>query len=256
MKKNFKKEVREAFDRTSTIKPEILEEKDMQHLPAAVKKYLNYVGAVGKEKVSNFRMTMDGKIRSDPDDKWMILKSEQFNFYDKPTRIFYITAKKMGIPAVGLHLYKNEKAIMVIKLAGIFKIVDSKGKEMDQGETVTVFNDMCFMAPATLIDKSMEWEEVDPLTVKAKYTNGKITIGATLYFNEKGELINFVSTDRFETIDGKTFKNYPWSTPTGEYKNINGFKLASSAQAIYHRPGIDFCYAEFYLDEVRYNITG
>jgi hypothetical protein len=232
MKKKFKKEVREAFDRTSTIKPEILEEKDMQHLPAAVKKYLNYVGAVGKEKVLNFRMTMDGKIRSDPDDKWMILKSEQFNFYDKPTRIFYITAKKMGIPAVGLHLYKNEKAKLVIKLAGIFRIVDAKGKEMDQGETVTVFNDMCFMAPATLIDKSIEWEEVDPLTVKAKFTNGKITIGATLYFNEKGEMINFVSTDRFETIDGKTFKNYPWSTPTGEYKNINGFKLASSAQAI------------------------
>ena len=53
-------------------------------------------------------------------------------------------------------MYKDEKAIMVIKLAGLFKVVNAKGVEMNQGETVTVFNDMCCMAPATLIDKDIQ----------------------------------------------------------------------------------------------------
>ncbi|OFX20573.1 MAG: hypothetical protein A2041_06815, partial [Bacteroidetes bacterium GWA2_31_9b] len=224
MKKLYKKEVNAAMVRIRDSKPEIITEKDLEHLPPIVQKYLNYVGVVGKEKVLNVKIKFEGKIRSNPNDGWMILTSEQYNFFDKPTRIFYIKARKMGIPAVGIHLYKDEKAIMRIKLAGLFTIVDAKGPEMDQGETVTVFNDMCFMAPATLIDKNIQWEIKDPLTVFAKYTNGKISIGATLYFNEKGELVNFISNDRFETTDGKTYKNYPWSTPVKDYKDFNGVK--------------------------------
>jgi len=253
MKKRYKKEVLEALERTKGMKNEILTEDDIKHLPQAVQKYIRYSGALGKEKVINFRVEFEGRIRSKPEDSWMILKSVQYNFVDKPTRLFYITARKMGIPAGGLHLYKDEKALMKIKIAGLFTVVDASGKEMDQGETVTVFNDMCFMAPATLIDNNITWETIDSLTVKATFTNGNITIGATMYFNEKGELVNFISNDRFETTDGKVYKNYPWLTPVSGYQKINGYCLASGAQAIYRHPEGDFCYGEFNIVNVEYN---
>jgi len=253
MKKLFKTEVEAGLKRQQPFKPQILIDNDLAHLPVIVKKYLRYVGAIGKEKVNNLKLSFEGVIRSKPTDGWMKLKANQFSFFDVPTRIFYIKATKMGIPAVGIHLYKNRIAIMVIKLLGLFKVVDAKGPEMDQGETVTFFNDMCFMAPATLISKNIEWKEIDPLTVEAKFINGNITIGATLSFKENGELINFVSKDRFETADGIHYFNYPWSTPTGEYKEINGYRLASSAKTIYHRPNEDFCYGEFFLKSIEYN---
>lgn len=245
-----------GLERTSKIEPELLDEVDIQHLPAIVQKYLRYVGAVGREKVFNVRISFEGRIRSKKEDGWMKLRSEQYNFFDNPIRAFYIKASKMGVPATGLHLYKDETATMVIKLAGLFKIADAKGKEMNQGETVTVFNDMCFMAPATLIDKNISWEIVDPLTVKAKYTNGKISITANLFFNETGELINFISNDRFETVDGKTYNNYPWSTPVKEYREYKGRKLPISAEAIYHKPDGDFCYGKFIVKDVEYNCRG
>jgi hypothetical protein len=192
MKKVYKSEVIAALNRTSSMVPDIIKESDLQHLPSIIKKYLYYTGIVGKEGVLNVKIKFEGRIRSKPEDSWMTFTSEQYNFFDKPTRIFYIKAYKMGIPAKGIHLYKDEKAIMVIKLAGLFKVVDAKGLEMNQGETVTVFNDMCCMAPATLIDKNIQWEIIDSLTVKARYTNGNITITATLFFNEDGRLINFM----------------------------------------------------------------
>ena len=253
MKKLYKNEVVAGLMRVGSIKPDIIIESDLQHLPPVVQKYLIYAGVVGKEKVLNVRIKFKGRIRSKPDAGWMKFKSEQYNFFDKPTRVFYLNALKMVIPATGLHLYKEEKAIMVIKLAGLFKVVNAKGKEMDQGETVTVFNDMCFMAPATLIDKNIQWEIIDDLTVNAKYTNGNITIRAVLYFNQEGELVNFISNDRFETADGKIYKNFPWSTPVKEYRDFNGIKIASSAKMIYHRPEDDFCYGEFDLKEIEYN---
>ena len=187
MKKTYKKAVLEALERTNTKKNEILTEADIQHLPFIVQKYLNYSGTIGKEKVLNFRAEFKGGIRSKSTEDYMPLKSVQYNFTDKPTRLFYIVAKKKGIPAKGIHLYKDQTAIMLIKIFGLFTVVDAKGKEMNQGETVTLFNDMCFMAPASLIDRNIEWKEIDNITTDAKFTNGNITISATLYFTEEGQ---------------------------------------------------------------------
>lgn len=253
MKKRYKKAVLEALQRTNSIKREILTEAEIQHLPPVVQKYLYYTGSIGKEKVLNFRAEFSGGIRSNSSEEYMPLKSVQYNFIDIPTRLFYIVARKKGIPAKGIHLYIDQKAIMLVKILGLFKVVDAKGKEMNQGETVTLFNDMCFMAPASLIDRNIEWKEIDNKTTNAKFTNGNITISATLFFNEDGEMVNFVSKDRYETSDGKTYKNYPWLTPVTGYININGYRLPSGAKLIYKHPDEDFCYGEFNLVNIEYN---
>ena len=123
---------------------------------------------------------------------------------------------------------------------------------MDQGETVTVFNDMCCMAPGSLISKNITWEPVDELTVNARFTNGKISITATLFFNDKGELINWLSNDRY-AVEGKEYRSYPWYTPISAYREINGHYLPAKAELIYKRPDGDFCYGEFALEEIEYN---
>lgn len=253
MKKTYKNAVLVGLERTRAIQNETLTEKDIQHLPAIVQKYLHYSGSVGKEKVLNFRAEFTGGIRSESSEDFMPLRSVQYNFTDKPTRLFYIVAKKKGIPAKGIHLYRDRKAIMLIKVLGLFTVVNAKGEEMDQGETVTLFNDMCLMAPASLIDRNILWKEINNTTVDAKFSNGHITITATLFFNEEGELVNFSSNDRFETVDGNTYKNYPWLTPVTGYTDINGYRLASGAKLIYKHPDEDLCYGEFNLKSIEYN---
>jgi len=252
MKQTFKNESLNGLERTSKLPIEIIKESDLEHLPLIVRKYLNYVGVVGKEKVYSMRVVLEGKIRSNPDDSWMKLTSKQYNFFDNPTRVFYIKAIKVGLPVIGLHLYKNEKASFVVKLLGLIKVVDANGDKLDQAETVTVFNDMCLLAPATLISKKIQWNEIDSLTVDAKFTNRNITIGARLFFNEEGELINFVSNDRFET-NGKEYNNYPWLTPVKKYNQISNYKLCSEVSTEYERPDMTFSYGEFQVKEIEYN---
>jgi hypothetical protein len=252
MKNRFKKAVRTEFERTQSLKPELLTEKDIEHLPGIVKKYIRYTGFIGKEKILNFRAECKGGIRSNPDEDYMSLKSVQYNFMDLHSRFFYIVAKKKGIPAIGLHLYQNGRAIFKIKLLGLFTVVDAKGPLMNQGETVTVLNDMCFMAPGALTDKRIKWEIIDELRIKAIFSNENITISAVLYFDEEGRLLNFISNDRFET-DGKEYKNYPWETPLIDYRELNGYRVPSKARVIYKRPEGDFCYGEFEILNIDYN---
>lgn len=256
MKNRFKKAAIESLKSITVHDPGIISDQDIRHLPMCVQKYLHVSGFAGKEKIVNFRVEFKGGIRSGPKDDYMPLRSVQYNFTENPARFFYIVAKKMGIPAKGVHIYKDRKASMLIKLLGLFTISEASGKEMDQGETVTLFNDMCFMAPGALIDKNIEWKEIDDLTTEAKFSNGEITIGATLYFNEKGELVNFLSNDRFESQEGgRSFVNYPWLTPVTGYTDINGYHLPSGARLIYRHPGGDFCYGEFHLAGIEYNCT-
>jgi hypothetical protein len=125
---------------------------------------------------------------------------------------------------------------------------------MNQGETVTLFNDMCLLAPATLLSSAIQWETIDPLTVKATFTNKGNTITALLYFNEKGELINFSSEDRYQSMDGVVYKKYKWSTPVKEYREYHGRRVAAYAEAVWHTPEGEYVYAKFDLAEIHYNV--
>ena len=253
MKKKYLNEVASRIHEEKKYSKDVLSENDMFHLPEPVKKYIRLAGFVGKEKISNVFLKASGQIRSSEKSGWMQFTSEQYNFFENPFRAFYIRAVKMGVPAVGLHLYKNETATMVIKLLNLFTVVDAKGPEMNQAETVTVLNDMCFMAPGSLISKNITWETMDASQVKATFTNGQITVNANLTFDEEGKLVNFLSFDRFDT-DGKTYTNLPWETPVTEYRTVNGYRLPSKADVIYKRPEGNFCYLEFRLEEIKYNV--
>jgi hypothetical protein len=254
MKRTYENAVRTELKRTHTIKPEPLTEQDINHLPDIVKKYIRFTGSIGKPKIVNFRTECNGGIRSNPNEVFMDLRSIQYNFLDDHSRIFYITAKKSGILAIGLHIYQNAQAIFKIKILGLFQIVNALGQKMNQGETVTVLNDMCFMAPGSLIDSKITWETIDSTTVKAIFTNSGITVSAQLYFTNEGKIINFISNDRYET-NGKEYNNYPWETPILEYKDFNEYRLPSKAKLIYKRKDGDFCYGEFNLVSVEYNCS-
>lgn len=254
VRSEFTSKVQMDFLNNNTRSTDVITEGDIAHLPLPVQEYLRYTKSVGQERVKNFRAEFVGILRSSPDDKGMNVESVQYNFYENPSRYFYITAKKMGLPAKALHLYKDETATFQVKMLNWINVVDAKGEKMNQGETVTLFNDMCVIAPPTLIDPRIEWETINDTAVKACFTNGGIKISAELHFNSKHELVNFISYDRYET-DGELYNNYPWSTPVENYKILNGYLLPSRGKMIYHKPEGDFTYGVLEYKSVKYNLT-
>ncbi len=254
-KNEYKKEVKIGLEQSRNLQKSILNEVEIAYLPEPVKKYIRYTGCVGKPKVNNFSINFSGKIRSHEKKEWMELTSEQYNFIKMPTRLFYLDATMKGLPVAGFHSFKNGVAFMDIRLLSMFKVEYQSGAVMDTSETVTFFNDLCVMAPVALIDKRIKWLEVENNKAKASFTNNGITISAWLYFNEKGELVNFVSEDRSALGENGEMIKLKWSTPLRDYKDINGYRLASYAEAIYTYPDGDFTYATFTLKDIGYNLV-
>ena len=251
----YEADVQAGLKQTAAIPDTLLTEADLQPLPAPVQRYLRYVGVVGKPKVRSFKVAFVGEIRKDEQSEWMPFSSEQYNFMEVPTRLFFMKATMKHLPVAGYHAYKNGTAFMDIRLFSLLKVQYQTGKEMGVAETVTFFNDMCCMAPATLIDKRIQWSETDGQKVKAAFTTNGITITAWLYFNDAGALVNFVSNDRYAAGDNNTMQQLPWSTPLQDYNTFNGYRLPGYSAAIYTYPQGDLCYGTFRLSEIEYNPT-
>ena len=256
LERTFKKEVRTALDGEGIVESEIITQEDIKHLPHPVQKYLIHVGVVGQEKVHNFSVIADGEFKMNTDSDWTKIKIEQYNFAgSKLVRLFYLRMNMFGIPIYALHSYTDKGASMVGRLAGLFTVLNSKGNEMRISDTITLLNDMCLFAPATLIDERISWEQIDENTVNAIFKTEYCTVTATLYFNEENELIKFTSEDRYYSNGDGTYQKVKWTTPISKYREVNGLLLPSYGEAIWNFPDGDYSYCKFTnIKSVIYNI--
>jgi hypothetical protein len=251
----YTSKVKDEFIKQPLGSEEILTENDIGHLPLPVRKYIEYSGAIRKSKPQNVRITFDAKMVSKPGAAAMNATSEQYNFFGSYTRLFLMKASKMFIPFRAFHVYNEQEATFVVRVASLFNVVDVKGEDLTTAETVTLLNDMCIFVPGNLYDKRLTWKEIDSLSCAVTIENGKYKVSAILYFNEKGELINFVSDDRSALQDDGTLKKARWSTPVSDYKEIDGRRIPTYGETIWNYPEGDFIYGTFRLKSINYNVT-
>jgi hypothetical protein len=232
-----------------------LTDADLEHLPATVRRYLRAAGVVGQPRVRSFRVRMHGRIRNGRQGRWLPFAVEQYNVVSPPARMFYLNASMFAVPVQGYHRFVGSSASMRVRAGALVPVATASGTEMTQSETVTLFNDLCIMAPAGLIDPAIGWEVVDAGTVRARFTHAGHTIRAELTFNDAGELTNFVSDDRYQTSpDGRDLRRVRWSTPVRGYRRYGAARLASGGEGRWHEPDGEYAYIDLTIDEVDYNV--
>ena len=197
-----------------------------------------------------------GRIRSSRDARWIPLAIEQHNVVTgERARFFYFSGSMMGLPIQGYHRMAGSSATMRVKAAALVTVAEAAGPEMDQSETVTLLNDMCLFAPASLIDAAITWEPAVANRARAVFTNAGHTVRAELSFDDStGELIDFRSDDRYQAAaDGRTFRKLTWSTPLSDYRRFGQVRLASKGEARWQEADGSWAYIELTTDEVHYN---
>lgn len=251
LRATYEAEARRLSERSAPA-PHMITEEDLESLPPQVQRYLRRVGVLGRPHVRSFHATFDARIRGGPEEPWLTGSAEQYEFFDPPARLFYMKATRAGLPVHVLHRYVGGTASMEGRLLGLFTVLDVSGPELTQAETVTLLNDMFFLAPAALIDAPIEWEELDDRRVRATYTNAGHTVSAIAYFDANGDLVDFDSEDRYQ-VEHEPPRLVRWSTPLYEYGRYDGYRLATGGAARWGAPGEEWTYGEFGLESIRYN---
>lgn len=236
----------------------VVTEADLAHLPGPVATYVRRSDAVGQPRITNLHARMHGRIRAGATSAWMSFTGEQVNtFSPGPSRLFFMDATMFGLPVDVLHTYVGPCATMRVKACSLVPMVNAAGPNMDRAETVTLFNDLCLLAPGALINAPIMWLRVDSKSVRGVFFNGAHAVTADLFFDDDGDLVEFVSHDRLRSSrDGKSFTPQRWSTPVRDYRTASSRRVSTRAEARWHAPDPEgeFAYLEFNLDEITYNV--
>jgi hypothetical protein len=210
----------------------VLVEQDLVAVPEPVRRYVLASGAVGRPKPQCVRVEFDADMRRRPGAPPMRARSLQFNFFGSPARLFLMTARKLGLPVSALHPYRDGDATFSVRAAGLVPVINQAGDDLSGAETVTVLNDMCFLAPGSLVDPRLSWRAVDDHQAEVTFRNGARA--------------DFSSDDRPDGSSG-TFMPMRWSTPMGDYGAVGGLRLATRGRAVWDHPDGPFTYGEFRL---------
>jgi len=251
--------LRAAFDRAVAGQPpppaagpgDAITAADLERLPPPLRRYLERAGAVGRPHVRGFEARLTGRFRTGPGAPWLEIQAEQRTTLQPPSRRFFMTAARGGLPFHALHALTPDGATMRVRVAGLVDVVDARGPELDRSEAVTFFNDLCLLAPATLVDAPVRWEALDARTVRGAFTLGRHEVAAVLTFDEAGDLAGFVSEDRLMSGDGGRFERHPWSTPVRAYADTEAGRVARLAEAAWRLPAGEYTYASFVVERVR-----
>ena len=249
----YEKDVARALAAPAPV--DVITESHLAGLPDPVRRYLRNTGVVGLPRVHNFRARMHGRIRGSREARWIPLEAEQYNFIDEPARMFYLSGSMFMLPVQGYHRYVGASATMLVKAAALVPVASASGDIMTSSETVTLFNDMCVLAPGSLVERGIVWEAVNAHTVRARYTHAGHTIHATLSFNDAGDLVDFSSDDRYELLPEGITKQVRWSTPLRNYRSFGAVRLASGGEGHWHEGDGEYAYIELTIDDVAYNVS-
>ena len=227
---------------------------DLAHLPGLVAEYVRRSGALGQPRVESVHARIHGRIRSGPDARWMTYTGEQVNtFGPAPSRLFWMDATMLGLPVDVLHVLVGPTATMRVKVCSVLPMVNAAGPDMDRAETVTLFNDLCILAPAALIDAPITWQALDDHHVRGVFTNGAQTVTADLTFHD-GDLVDFVSDDRMSASRDGSLIPQRWSTPVRAYACLGTRRLATYGEGRWASDVQgEFAYLEYHLDAITYN---
>lgn len=252
-KKLFHNEVAE-FKATPSPTSKNFTEESIAQLPEPVQRYFHHCGLIGTPMVNHAEVIWsESHIKMKPNQKWMRLKTYQYNFVDEPSRLAYMRANMMSIiPFEGRDKYHDGQGHMFGTLGRVIKIFDEKDLEIAQGAAIVVLAE-ALLVPSFALQPYIHWEPVDSLTANARFVHKGIDVGGTFHFNQQGEYIRFTTNERPYSLPKGGFELYPYTIEIRSYQQQCQVRVAKEVAAIWSLPEGDFEYWNGVISEVSFN---
>ncbi|HKY36810.1 MAG TPA: DUF6544 family protein [Polyangiaceae bacterium] len=246
----FREEVERAALPTPAHKADLVTEQSIETLPEPVKRYLRFMGVIGRPRDWSFKAHFKARFRREPGE-WLPCEALQYDTRLKLSRLFYMQLSLNGLPVTVRDTYLAGRGSMRAKALDLFPVVDGNGHEIDVGELVTYLNDAILMAPSLLLGPETTWQEVDANSFDVTLRDGLLSVKARVWLDQRGAPTDFSTTDRFfDQPDGKRVQT-EWRTPVRGWQRAGGRQLPTRAEAVWQLPGGPFVYADFSFDPAR-----
>ncbi len=233
----------------------LVTDEDIAALPDAARRYMRFMGVVGRKRDDSFRMSFDGRFLFGG--KWVACSVAQYNARSPVTRIFHMRLRVAGlVPTYVRDTYIDGKGHMLGKAFDLFRVVDDASEQIGIGECVTWVNDAVLMAPSMLLVPAVQWADAGPDAFDVGLTDAGRTVRARVYLDEAGAPVDFSTTDRFYVAPGASHPpvRAEWRTPVDGWQAAAARMFPTRARAVWMLDTGPLSYAELDFDPTRFAV--
>jgi len=241
---NFKKRVKILYQNTENISGQCYDSCSLNDLPEPVQRYFKLVLKDGQPYISSVRLEHTGLFKTDLKKGFIKIKGEQYFSVQLPQFIW----KGTTMMFTAIDSYVTDQGSLKVFLLNLFKVVDSKGRTLDEGELQRWMAESVWFPTNLLPSEKVKWTAIDAHSAKLTFCYKEISFDFMVTFNAIGEITS-MQTERYMTDK----KRETWLCNMSNYKETGGIRIPFSAEVLWRLSSGDFTYAKFEVQKIEYN---
>jgi len=252
--KMVKNESAELFQNIESKNPSVIVKDDIKHLPEIVQRWLIQSGVVDHQNIVSVRLKQKGKMRTKPNSKWMPFTADQYFNVTNASFVWTTDVEAMLIvPMVGRDKLVNGKGAMLIKLAGLFPVVnESDNENINQGAMLRYLAEVCWF-PSAAISGNITWETIDETSAKAILTINEKSVSGRFNFNKNGTIASFEANRYHGGNDDAQLEK--WVIVNSEHRPFNGVIIPNKSKVIWKLKEGEFHWLTLEIIDIEYNVS-
>lgn len=217
-----------------------------------VKKWLYRTGILNNQAPFLVHVKQEGRLRLRPGGRWFSFDAEQYTLPAALSFIWHVRVKLNALMWLrGRDMLSGKKAGMLIKLAGLFSIVDQKNsRDLRMAALTRVFAEMAW-CPALALHKNISWSGINEQVAEATLEQDGLLITGKFHFDPAGDLCKFSALRSYTSGENETLRH--WVVEMNHYHDYHGLRLPSHYIITWKLPYRDFTWMEFTLNKLDYD---
>jgi hypothetical protein len=237
------------------FRPQTVDFRELEGLPAPVRRYFRVVLEEGQPMVSGVRVRHEGTFNmgEGAEANWKPFTSEQVVVARRPGFDWNGRVAMMpGLPVRVHDAYVAGEGVLHASVLGFLTVVDMRGTdEVAEGELMRFFAEAAWYPTALLPSQGVRWEAVDDRSAHATLEEGDITLTMLFTFNEQGLIDTVRAEARGRAVGGEIVPT-PWQGRFWNYEERGGMRVPLDGEVAWLPPEGEKPYWRGHITEIRY----
>jgi hypothetical protein len=217
------------------------EDGDARVLLARLRSFLLPGGEDSARRVRCVRLKEQGEIRSAPDAHWIPFTAEERIDAHRSGFVWEARLRTARIvPMVVVDAYEGGQGRLVVKIGGAVPVVNVRGPDADKGELQRYLAGAASCPPMVVAHPTLAWASADAQTLRLR--DSEDPTGATVDIEIGEDGLPVITRAERPRMVGKNTVLTPWSATALDFREQDGFRLATRREAAWHIPQGAFTY--------------
>jgi len=237
------------------VRPQTVDFRELEGLPAPVKRYFGLVLRDGQPMVAGARVRHTGTFNmgEGAEDSWKPFTSDQVVVAQRPGFDWDARIAMMpGLPVRVHDSYVAGEGRLHASLLGLFTVVDMRGRDdVAEGELMRFFAEAAWYPTALLPSQGVRWEAVDDRSARATLEEGDISLTMLFTFDEEGLIDTVRAESRGRAVGGEVVPT-PWRGRFWNYEERGGMRVPLDGEVAWLPPEGEKPYWRGHITDISY----